>query len=54
MTKKDYIYAANVMALRRMTTPTDTWVEIVDMLCGLFATDNPRFDEAKFREACYK
>jgi hypothetical protein len=53
MTKKDYITSAKHMAVIRMTSPTDAWCATLDMLCEIFRNDNPRFDEDKYREACY-
>lgn len=53
MSKKDYIAVADMMAQTRMTTPTDQWVRTLEFLIDLFDRDNERFDEEKFREACY-
>lgn len=54
MSRKDYIVTAKVMADCRMTTVTDEWVAVMHLMIKLFKKDNPRFDEARFREACYQ
>lgn len=67
MTKKDYIRAAEIIrkehpepdgsvvlpgaVLRAMKRQKD---EVVDCFVVFFKTDNPRFDEERFREACRK
>ena len=56
MTRKDYIATANILnALGRKieahTVERKAFIEAVDRFCDLFALDNPRFNEDRFREA---
>ena len=53
MTKKDYERAA-LIAQRRWRAEFDVYVRsaIIESFVELFAGDNPRFDEARFRAAC--
>jgi hypothetical protein len=50
MTKKDYIAIAEL--IKAFKHHTMTKAELVDGLCNIMYTDNPRFDEAKFRAVC--
>lgn len=49
MTKKDYERAATIAQEHR---PETGWPQIINAFVELFAGDNPRFDEARFRAAC--
>ena len=59
MTKKDYVAIAALLKHRRpnadMLTPSPAysmWHGIAWDLCDVFASDNPRFDRARFLAAC--
>ena len=49
MTKKDYIKVAELL---RKVDASPVREELIETFCGLFQTDNPRFDAAVFRLAC--
>lgn len=56
MTRKDYIATASILnALGRKieahTVERKAFIEAVESFCDLFALDNPRFDEDRFRKA---
>ena len=57
MTRKDYIAIAGAIrksaervAEHEMEYPL---CEVVNRICEVLHNDNPRFDAAKFRKACY-
>ena len=56
MTKKDYIRAANLVKTRLANQKKNS--KLLDMsfledaFVELFQSDNPRFDERRFRQAC--
>jgi len=56
MTKKDYIRAANLVKTRLTNQKKNS--KLLDMsfledaFVELFQSDNPRFDERRFRQAC--
>ena len=56
MTRKDYILAARIVRDmldgRRPLLARMTAQDVADVLVVVFERDNPRFDEARFREAC--
>ena len=66
MTRKDYILFADMMSQfldsvhmtadmglhAEAESQLDGAVVMVNRLCDMFSSDNPRFDEVKFREAC--
>jgi len=64
MTKKDYEKAAAIVrrtSARTRSPSAEGWLsgpalamELCDAFVELFASDNPRFDEARFRQACSK
>lgn len=53
MTKKDYIRAAKIVSGIKTgpLAPLCAW-QTREAFVVLFAGDNPRFDENKFRDAC--
>ena len=57
MTRKDYIMIAEILRFnRRDFTQGDDGLMLLDILANQFANelqaDNPRFDRAKFLDAC--
>jgi rhamnogalacturonyl hydrolase YesR len=54
MTRKDYVETAKI--LNQFTTEIDskTFQDLVFEFSEWFASDNPRFDENKFWDACVK
>ena len=62
MTKKDYEFAANQIHeyLQRgevngsIAVPSEVFNSWVDIFCTVFSADNPKFNEQKFKEACYE
>ena len=52
MTKKDYIVLARVIRKNRLPNNTLDELGFIDGLCCLLGEDNPRFDRAKFTQAC--
>lgn len=58
MTRKDYVKAADIVSgLHKVATNTAEFAYAngaEDGFVFLFKSDNPRFDETRFREACKK
>ena len=56
MTRKHFIKLANTMLALRPNISEEiryeTWVELVNVLADMCADENPRFDYARFKEAC--
>lgn len=56
MSRKDYINAAGQIRAQRALARTKSERKIVDAIqqsfAQLFAADNPRFDRARFDQAC--
>jgi len=58
MTKKDYVRIAAVFSVNRPSiygtdeTEKTTWRVLVRCMAETLATDNPRFDRARFYKAC--
>jgi hypothetical protein len=53
MTKKDYIRIADIMQrAQAFREPDARWEFILVGLSAYMKEDNPRFDEAKFADAC--
>ncbi len=57
MTRKNYrdfadaLGTVNHYVLKgKITTPEDAVNLMTDILCDIFKSDNPRFDESKFRD----
>lgn len=53
MTKKDYIAIAKIIDESTDSFGRIIKANLVDKLSRYFRTTNPRFDEVKFRLACY-
>jgi hypothetical protein len=58
MTKKDYMRFAYLLNSMHNGFPADMFsIEakkfLVNNMCEIFETDNPRFDRGKFKEAVY-
>lgn len=51
MSRKDYEAFARMLRRTRQSDHLDPVLEIEDWMVDYFADDNPRFDEARFREA---
>ena len=59
MTRKDYVEVARILNNYRLTSVFDEqdenlFTDLVDNFSFFFEKDNPRFDSAKFFEACSK
>jgi hypothetical protein len=54
MTRKDYVETANI--LNRFVDKIDSkdFSDLVFEFSEWFLSDNPRFDENRFADACYK
>jgi hypothetical protein len=52
MTRKDYKKAAELLRTSNINRVKDPCKCAENILVELFASDNPNFDEAKFRAAC--
>jgi hypothetical protein len=52
MTRKDYTKAAELVRTSSLSLLPAARKVAVDILVELFQSDNPRFDETKFRAAC--
>lgn len=50
MTRKDYIAAAEMLRTQKIAAIPRR--EIAEFLAAMFANDNPRFDKARFMDAC--
>lgn len=58
MTRKDYVRIASLFNSMHHGFPADMFSIdakrfLVNNMCEIFETDNPRFDRAKFKEAVY-
>lgn len=66
MTRKDFVVIAAMLAesrprvtsalqnVRPATDEQKAWMKQVDNACARLARTNPRFNEARFRQACWK
>ena len=54
MTRKDYIETANILNKFADTIDSHSFQDLVFEFSEWFASDNPRFDENKFWDACVK
>lgn len=52
MTRKDYISTAEILFAVKYAMPEDTHSLLVQEFSEMFAIDNPRFDSARFANAC--
>jgi hypothetical protein len=54
MTRKDYVETAKILNLFVDKIDSDDFQDLVFEFSEWFMADNPRFNEDKFSEACYK
>jgi hypothetical protein len=54
MTRKDYVETANILNKFADTIDSHTFQDLIFEFSEWFASDNPRFDENKFWDACVK
>ena len=54
MTRKDYIETANILNKFADTIDSHAFQDLIFEFSEWFASDNPRFDENKFWDACVK
>ncbi len=54
MTRKDYVETANILNKFADEIDSKTFQDLVFEFSEWFASDNPRFDENKFWDACVK
>jgi len=52
MTRKDYVATAEILNGNRIFIHPATFAELVNEFGNYFENDNPRFDFAKFENAC--
>lgn len=52
MTRKDYIKTADILWAYRFTMNEDAYRSLVSDFAEMMAVDNPRFDRARFFQAC--
>jgi hypothetical protein len=54
MTRKDYVETASILNKFADTIDSHTFQDLIFEFSEWFASDNPRFDENKFWDACVK
>jgi hypothetical protein len=54
MTRKDYIVISDILNLFVDRLDSIDFNDLIFEFSEMFLEDNPRFDEEKFQEACYK
>jgi hypothetical protein len=54
MTRKDYVETAKILNLFVDKIDSEDFQDLVFEFSEWFMSDNPRFNEDKFSEACYK
>jgi hypothetical protein len=54
MTRKDYVETANILNKFADTIDSHTFQDLIFEFSEWFASDNPRFDENRFWDACVK
>ena len=54
MTRKDYIETANILNKFANEIESKTFQDLIFEFSEWFSSDNPRFDENKFWDACVK
>jgi hypothetical protein len=54
MTRKDYVETANILNQFANRMDSHSFNDLVFEFSEWFASDNPRFDETRFYEACVK
>ena len=53
MTKQDFVFIANILKIVYMSPHTYTAGEIINLFSDSLRAANVRFDETKFKKACY-
>jgi len=54
MTRKDYVATAEILNSFVDKIDSEDFSDLVFEFSEMFLADNPRFNEDKFNEACYK
>jgi hypothetical protein len=54
MTRKDYVETANILNKFAGTIDSHSFQDLIFEFSEWFASDNPRFDENRFWDACVK
>jgi hypothetical protein len=54
MTRKDYVETAKILNQFIDRIDSHEFNDLIFEFSEWFLSDNPRFDETKFQEACYK
>ncbi len=54
MTRKDYVATAEILNTFVDKIDSENFNDLVFEFSEMFLADNPRFNEDKFNEACYK
>jgi hypothetical protein len=54
MTRKDYVETAKILNQFIDRVDSHEFNDLIFEFSEWFASDNPRFDETKFQDACYK
>lgn len=52
MTRKDYVTTAEILNGNRIFIHPATFATLVEEFATMFENDNPRFDYARFENAC--
>lgn len=52
MTRKDYVEVARILSKYKATIDEKDFIDLSDDFSYMFEKDNPRFNSAKFLEAC--
>jgi len=52
MTRKDYVSTAEILFSIQYAVTPEIHSHLVEEFAIMFATDNPRFDAERFRNAC--
>ena len=52
MTRKDYVETAKILQMFSNTIDSGDFQDLIFEFSEWFASDNPRFDEQKFFDAC--
>lgn len=54
MTRKDYVSTAEILRQYQDDIAPFVFADLVQEFSVMFANDNPRFDVARFEDACYE
>lgn len=52
MTRKDYVNTADILKAYQAHLEPNTFADLVEDFCILFANDNPNFVPSRFENAC--